>query len=640
MRALLIVTTVLLVPSAALGQSDPGLPGPFSVSTRAYGLAATDDLAFQPPAFAGIGAEVEVRARVYHPTNLAAGPFPIIFILPPRTDLTCFRAAPVAASTGWPCPAGQQPMPTFEGFAAIGELLASHGYIVVSVSNNGIVAQDGTDGVQARAELLQHHMELWSLFNTIGSVFLPGDFGQIGFAFVGRVDLGRVGTVGHSRGGEGAVAHALYNQAQGAPFGVRAVLTLGATNRRDDPNQPRLVLNNVPLAVVLPYCDADVRDLQSVHYFDDALYNVAGDRARKHTLLMMGANHFYFNGVVGAPTFPGAGDEWDKRQNPSDPHCGGAMPSRLSLAQQQRAAAVYASAFFRTYIGHEWAFLPVLDGAAPMPAPIPASSLAAHHEPDHPLMRRDINRIKTASDLTGTNILGGQVRTGGFVAPPLLCGGGAGATTPNPEYCLDPLTTGVAFRQMPHSRSDGSNQGGLTQVLLTWNNPAAFFENALPAGSRDVRRFEFLQFRAAVDFTNANNIAGPIDFSVVLQDCSGASDEQLVSTHSSALSFPARHPPTCRGSSTARSTFHSTRTGRQPRQRMLRPHGVRPAPGRGVAQRSRVLEPVRCKRGAQRAVRRRDDDSVVRAGGPQRHLPDPRAPRPAELQGHVPVRAR
>jgi hypothetical protein len=59
----------------------------------------------------------------------------------------------------------------------------------------------------------------------------------------------------------------------------------------------RPVINNVPLAVPLPYCDSDVSDLQGVHFFDDARFNVPSDQAPKHTLLVMGANHNFYNTI-------------------------------------------------------------------------------------------------------------------------------------------------------------------------------------------------------------------------------------------------------------------------------------------------------------------------------------------------------
>jgi len=62
----------------------------------------------------------------------------------------------------------------------------------------------------------------------------------------------------------------------GAPYGIKAVFPLAPV----DFNRPNV--NNAALNVMLPYCDGDVADLQGVHFYDDARYNVPGDNAPKH----------------------------------------------------------------------------------------------------------------------------------------------------------------------------------------------------------------------------------------------------------------------------------------------------------------------------------------------------------------------
>src|SRR4029077_10708444 len=104
-----------------------------------------------------------------------------------------------------------------------------------------------------------------------------------GAKFVGKVNLNNVGTMGHSRGGEGVIRQVLYNQSLGSPYNITAVFPLAPV----DFSRP--VANNVPIDVVLPYCDGDVSDLQGVHFYDDARYLVPGDLSPKHYLLVMGA---------------------------------------------------------------------------------------------------------------------------------------------------------------------------------------------------------------------------------------------------------------------------------------------------------------------------------------------------------------
>ena len=77
--------------------------------------------------------------------------------------------------------------------------------------------------------------------------------------------------MGHSRGGEGVVRHYVLNNSLGAPYGIKAVFPLAPVDFN------RFVVNNAALDVLLPYCDGDVSDLQGVHFYDDARYNVPGD---------------------------------------------------------------------------------------------------------------------------------------------------------------------------------------------------------------------------------------------------------------------------------------------------------------------------------------------------------------------------
>ena len=84
--------------------------------------------------------------------------------------------------------------------------------MVVSISANGINAYDNSvadRGALARAELIQYHLGLWKDYSTSGAT-------PFGGLFVGALDLQNVGTMGHSRGGEGVVRHFLLNRALGS----------------------------------------------------------------------------------------------------------------------------------------------------------------------------------------------------------------------------------------------------------------------------------------------------------------------------------------------------------------------------------------------------------------------------------------
>jgi hypothetical protein len=263
-RTLSIAVFFFLVAGVApaLGQ-DPGAPGPLAVTREEYNFG---DTAFQPTNFPG---PVELLASIHYPTALA-GPYPMIILLHGR-HATCFSGTG-GAFLQWPCTNNREPIPSYKGYDYVSEVLASHGYVVVSISANGTNAVDNSVfdlGALARAELIQKHLDILNTFNTTGGA-------PFGNKFVGKFDLSKVGTMGHSRGGEGVVRHYVLNNSLGAPYGIKAVFPLAPVDFN------RFVVNNAALNVLLPYCDGDVADLQGVHFYDDARYNVPGDQSPKH----------------------------------------------------------------------------------------------------------------------------------------------------------------------------------------------------------------------------------------------------------------------------------------------------------------------------------------------------------------------
>lgn len=503
---------------AALGQvPDPGAPGPLAVTREEYDFG---DTAFAPTDFPG---PVELRASIHYPTNLAAGPFPVIVFMHGR-HATCFVGN--SALLQWPCTKNNsQPIPSYKGYDYVSELLASHGYVVVSVSANGINAVDNSVfdlGALARAELIQKHLDILKTFTTSGGA-------PFGTKFVGKFDLTRVGTMGHSRGGEGVVRHYVLNNELGAPYGIKAVFPLAPVDFN------RFVVNNAALNVLLPYCDGDVSDLQGVHFYDDARYNVPGDQAPKHYELVMGANHNFYN-TIWSPSspFPGAANDWLAfvPGGRADSQCGsGKGNQRLTEAQQRGTGLAYMIAFFRTYVGGETQFVPILTGDAPPPPSAQTNSLfVSYHAPDNPELRLDVNRLLNDSNLT-INTQGGAATQAGLT-PYALCGG----EEPQPPRCLPDQPGDRQPHTTPSARSP---LRGLSQLITGWNNLTGNYRNNLPATLGNVSGFQALQFRVSVNFADARNLADLAqDFRVVLTDASGKSASVRVSDVSSALFFP------------------------------------------------------------------------------------------------------
>ncbi len=494
--------------------SDPTASGPFTVMREEYDFG---DTAFTPT---GFPSAVELRGSVHYPTNSTGGPLPFILFLHGR-HAVCFQGTMGGAFT-WPCPAPQLPIPSYTGYDYIAQTIASNGYIVVSISANGINAFDNMTadlGAIARAELVQEHLDLWNAFNTVGGA-------PFGSKFIGKIDMQRVGLMGHSRGGEGVVRNFLLNQSLGSPYGIKAVFALAPVDFS------RFVINNVALAVLLPYCDGDVSDLQGVHFYDDARYNVAGDAAPKHTMLVLGANHNFYNTIWTPSIFPAAaGDDWTGMLRDSDPHCG-TVPGngRLTDALQRATGLAYIAAFLRVYVGGESQFLSLLTAAAPPPPSAGSDKIyVSYHAPDNPLLRRDVNRLLDATNLV-TSTIGGAVTPSGLV-PYDVCGGPAPQTSP----CLAQID-----QRQPHTTpSLLSPAPGLSQLITGWNAATGSLIHDIPVGQRNVSGYEALLFRASVNFDDARNVAGAAqDFRVLLTDGAGSTASVRVSDLSRALFYP------------------------------------------------------------------------------------------------------
>lgn len=525
---------VLPPPDDIAAAPDPGAFGPFGVLTDDYGSYAP---VYQAPIDSPLQEE---RGRVYYPDQLACGPFPLILMQPGR-HATCHGQN---VNQDWPCDPGDDPIESHLGFAYLAERLASHGYIVVGISANA-VNHDTQNDREARGWLFQRHLDLWSEFDTFGGP----DFGK---RFVGRVDLDRVGTLGHSRGGEGAMVHHRINEDLGSPYDIRGIFTIGATANQ------RPVVHGTPVAALLPYCDGDIRTLESVSFFDDARYSAPGDPAEKYTHLVLGANHAYYNTMWDPDIFaPGSKDDWHYNEGDDDAYCsedGGAASGRLTGDEQRGSAIALATAFFRTHVGGE-SFRSFLRGdvAAP-PSALGSDIYTAYLPGDTPATRRDVNRMTSIGNET-TNTLNAPVSTSGFERF---------------EWC-DPETSAEmgCLENMASSENEGREYRFphavqpfyMPQLRLSWTLPGATFENELPEGSRDVGDFRAIQFRGVVDFTDTINPSGqPQDLRIELEDGAGQIASAIVSTHSKSLLYPpSDDAPVDADSAIPKAVFHTVR---------------------------------------------------------------------------------
>ncbi|GGL10705.1 hypothetical protein JOE58_001947 [Curtobacterium luteum] len=479
--------------------ADPAAAGPYSVVRADY------DLGDQAETIRGFrGRKGEMRAAVWLPAN-APGKRPVAVFLHGRHE-ACVGGTPTAA--GWPCGKNQTVIPSYLGYNAAAQALASNGVAVVSISADAINALDGTyaddGGATARGQLVLDHLALLQRADA-------GDEPRLSPALVGKLDLQHVGLMGHSRGGDGVVRAALLNAQRKQPFGITAVMPLAPTDFG------RTTLPDVDTAVVLPYCDGDVSDLQGQQFFDDSR-TAYGDDVLRSSVLVMGANHNFFNSVWTPATYPKASfDDWWDQQ---DPVCGAKAKgtTRLSSSAQYAVGTSLVSGYFRLTLGGEQQFLPYFDGSGRVPSALGTADVRVTASLPGGT-RRDLALFTAADPAVTTR---GAVRavtcasTEGVAGTPALPACVTGATTA-PDYVQAWLAPSVPATPALHVVPTGTASGGAVKVAV---DPAA----------GDLSSFSTLSVRLSPD----DRATAAADVSLRVTDASGASATRRLSDVSRA----------------------------------------------------------------------------------------------------------
>ncbi len=279
--------------------------------------------------FWGFGVkEFPLNGRVWMPQG--DGKFPIVFIVHGNHGMEEFSDP---------------------GYAYLGELLASRGFIMVSVDENFLNATWSGDfmgkEMPARAWLLLKHVELWNNWSADPSS-----------AFYNKADIENVILAGHSRGGEAAPIAAHYNNLDYFPddanvkfdfhFGIKGVVTIAQIDKR---YRRRINLKNINFLSLHGSYDTDeasffgFRQYQRVKFTDSSFHFKSG-------LYIHRANHGQFNSVWGRID-AGPPNSWLLNIKPLIP-----------LEEQQQIAKVYVSAFAEVVLHKDLAYLSVFKNAS------------------------------------------------------------------------------------------------------------------------------------------------------------------------------------------------------------------------------------------------------------------------------------
>ena len=239
-----------------------------------------------------------------------------------------------------------------DGYAYLGEMLASRGFIFASVDQNFINASwsdifGGLDEENdARGWLLLEHLKVWHAWNADEES-----------RFYNKIDIQNLALIGHSRGGE-AVAHAallntmpaFYDDAtvpMDYNFDIKSIVAIAPVDGQYKPGEARTELTDINYFVMHGAQDADVTSYVGVKQYQRIEFS-QDDESFKAGVYIAGANHGQFN--------TGWGDN----------DTGGFAPTKflnnkplLPAAEQQQIAQVYISAFLETTLNNKHEYLPL-----------------------------------------------------------------------------------------------------------------------------------------------------------------------------------------------------------------------------------------------------------------------------------------
>lgn len=130
---ILFVLSFLFSNNIAAQTPDPGVMGTHTVLKTEYDLGDAYFAAL--PTY--LNHTMECRGSVHYPADLSNGPYPVLVWLHGRHS-TCYNPSTGASSSAWPCPTGRKPIRSYAGYDYAAQTMASHGYIVISISANAI----------------------------------------------------------------------------------------------------------------------------------------------------------------------------------------------------------------------------------------------------------------------------------------------------------------------------------------------------------------------------------------------------------------------------------------------------------------------------------------------------------------------
>lgn len=189
------------------------------------------------------------------------------------------------------------------GYAYLGELLASRGFVTVSVDENFINGTWSGDfrgkEMPARGWFLLKHLEQWRTWNNDPNSELYN-----------KVDLDQVMLIGHSRGGEAVAIAAAFNKLSHFPddasipfdfnFGIKGLVAIAPTDAR---YFRRIELKDINYLSLQGTYDADEASFFGLRQYQRVRFTEDSSDHFKAGVLIHKANHGQFNSIWGRRDF-------------------------------------------------------------------------------------------------------------------------------------------------------------------------------------------------------------------------------------------------------------------------------------------------------------------------------------------------
>ncbi|MEK4251180.1 MFS transporter [Paenibacillus sp. FSL W7-1287] len=257
------------------------------------GSAFVDNWSSRRTSTFGFGSEaMPLNGTVWYPEG--DGPFPLILIV---------HGNHLATDISDP------------GYAYLGKLLASRGYILASIDENFLNSSpyddlfviDGLkDENRARGWLMLEHLKTWDTWNTTE-----------GNPFYGKVDMQHIALIGHSRGGEAITVAATYNELTAYPedanikfdydFNIRSLISIAGTDMQYEPSGQPIELHDINYLAMHGSHDMDVTSFAGANQYYRTQFT-ENSEFFKSQVYIYGANHGQFNTAWGRHDAVGIGN--------------------------------------------------------------------------------------------------------------------------------------------------------------------------------------------------------------------------------------------------------------------------------------------------------------------------------------------